>query len=142
MPSAFKIGQYLEWCTDIPLRDESRESPVFFLKGNEWFFRLALVQDRSKYEWYFTVYLELKNKHKNIESCRILCKIGFKNEEYLSLCRTEFEVSEHRQVWGILSADLRKKLPLDYMTGNLMKFVLFFDGVVEPLLELSKKTGE
>lgn len=140
MPSEHKVGQYLEWCTDIPIRGESRDSPIFFLKGNEWFFRLSVVQ--LGYAWYFRVYLELKKKLKDFEPCRIFCKIGFKQEGFLNLCRAEFELSEHHEVWTIRSEELQEKLPPNYMAGNLMKFVFFFDDVSKPLLERSKKTGE
>lgn len=133
----YKIGQYLEWFTDVPVQDEYRDSPVFFLNGNEWFIRLLSV--RLGYTWYFRVSLELKNKHTNIEPCLVKCKIGFKREGCLALCKTEFQASDQHEVWAIRAEDLQKKLPADYMAGNLLSLAFYFDDVTKPLLELPKK---
>lgn len=139
-PSEYKVGQYYEWCTDIPLRDEYRESPSFFLYGTEWFLRL-LLHRKGGYGWCFSVYLELRTEVDHYEPCYIKCEIGFKQEETLSLGKVEFEASEHREVWAIRSEDLQNALPYDYMTGNLMKLVLCFDDVTEPLL-VQQRAGE
>lgn len=135
-----KIVQHFEWCTELPSIDQPRESPVFLLKNNEWFFKL--VYEKPGSTWYLEIYLELKTKHTDIKTCRANYQVGFKNEATLSLGSGAFEVREHCEVWYISQATLNSKLPPDYIMGNWMKLIFSFDDVDVSVLNNPKKIGE
>ena len=141
MSSNFKFIQCLEWCTPLPSVDQPRESPIFLLQGNEWFFRFITVSSLTT--WYYGLYVELKNEHAILhEESEKKIEVGFKKEETLSLRRGTFKISKHYQVWYMSVKNLQEKLPSDYMDGNWIKFLFFFDDVVEPPVKITKATGE
>lgn len=142
MTSEFKDGQYLEWCTDFPSYKVTRESPVFFLMGNEWSFRLILEYLPKTGSWYFNIYLDLKNKHRHLEPCQVKCQILFKKGETLSLHQTVLEVSHHYQVLSFTLGELYEKLQSYSVLGNSIKLLFFFEDVTGPILKLERKTGE
>lgn len=135
-----KVKQCLEWCTALPSIDHPQESSVFFLQGNEWFFRL--IYEKFSSVWYCELYLEIKNEHIELKPRSVSYQVGFKNEQTLSLAKGDFEISKHCEVWCHRVKELHSKLPADYMDGNWIKVLFYFDDCVEPLFQITKKTGE
>ena len=138
MSSDFKCVKYLEWCTDLPTADCPLESPIFSLNGNEWFFRLYL--DQGSYS--FAVDLELKTKKVDFEAVFNRYTVGFKDEEAQCISKGSFELQRNWRVWNMLLDELQSKLPSNYMAGNKMKFVFYFNNVDESVLKIIKRTGK
>lgn len=132
-------GQYLEWTVELPSKVYERESPVFFLKNSEWFFRFIYKFSSSTKR--YKMYLELKNKRRNLESCRVNFQVGFKDEETLSLHKGEFSTSENLNFWSIPADELRSKMRTQSKIGSL-KFLFYFNNVLEPLLKINRETSK
>lgn len=133
----------LEWCTPLPVLNQPRESPVFLLNGNEWYFRF--VVDICEGMWCGVVYMELKKRQTDLQSCSVKFQIGFKNEETLGLGDGRFTLSsEQCKVWNMNIAILLSKLNWGYFTGNWIKFIFEFERDDEPIsiLKFNKVTGE
>lgn len=154
MSSDFKVAKRIDWCTDLPSGTRYRESPVFMLKGNEWFLRFVLkFETEWSYEdemeiylsyenkiepyWSYELYMEQKNIRTDYESCRVNFMVGYENEETFNLGKGAFIISEYRcvgpiLVWCHCRLDCQRKI----------KFRFYFDSVVELLLKNSNETGE
>lgn len=146
MSSEFTLKKlhFLEWSTDLPLEDQPRESPVFLLKGNEWYFQFVLekcvfLPTNSVLVSDCVLYLELKNKRTNVEPCRGHFKIGFKDKKNFDFFKGEFSVSEHCSIWYNTEEALKIIEPV---TNKWIKFMFYFDDGTVPILLLSEEKGK
>lgn len=142
MSSDFEILKSLVWCTELPSTDRPRESPVFLLNGNEWFFRFFLEKHKHTRLWDYGMHIMLKKKHVDYETFRVNFEVGFKNEPTLSLDKGDVRVSEYYDHWYMIARKLQSKLPSDYLDGNWIKFVFNFDSKAESLSKISNEVGQ
>lgn len=136
---------FLEWSTDLPLKNQPpRESPAFLMLRNEWFFRFVLekcvfLPTNSVLVTDCVLYLELKNKRQNVEPCWGNFKIGFKHKKNFDYFKGEFEVSEHCSIWYNTEETLKLFQPV---TSKWIKSMFYFDDGTVPVLLLSEEEGK
>ena len=140
----FKISQSLEWCARISkLREHPRDSPVFLLHDNEWFFRFIHWENRFG-AMFCGICLLLKNQSKDLKPTSVSFRVGFRNEQTLSLGKGEFILNSNSyKVWYMALDDERMPKKSSIHTKDYwIKFLFSFNDVIEPRVKITKETGE
>lgn len=134
LPSDWKIGKFLEWCTELPYINRPRISQTFLFQNTECYFQL----NKDGANKYYYMYLKTKNVPAKLTKTSFILYMIYGN------AYTRKEVVFHDSNSSILffSEAYFPNQTMDFSQGFFTRFIFMFENTVGPLLPSKTEKGK